>query len=181
MTETENESSVNKFEFTIRAATFYRIIGNAQTVILNEGKNGTFLEQLFKEISQTPSPALETLCAMVMEMNTNGALAVFPVSNVVILAEMIRYIIVFYKSNPEFATKIAIMCGFGAILGDGYDCPLTAAPRNARLREIAELNNEFRRISKAMSDSLEVCTEFITMRTTVFHPESQFLSVVVNI
>ena len=179
MSETENENSVNKFEFTIRAAAFYRIIGNAQTVVLNEGKNGTFLEQLFKEISQTPSPALEALCAMVMEMNTNGALAVFPVSDVVILAEMIRRIIVFYKSNPEFATKIALMCGI-AILGDGYGYPLVSAPRSARLREIAQLNNNFHNISKLMKDSSVMCAEFTTMET-VFHPESQFLSVVVNI
>lgn len=181
MTETENESSVNKFEFTIRAAAFYRIIGNAQTVVLNEGKNGTFLEQLMKDISQSPSPALDALGVMVLEMNIGGALAVFPVCDVAVLAEMIHYIIGFYRRNPEFADKIAIMCGFGAILGDGYDCPLVAVPRNDRLREIAELNNEFCRISKATGDSLEVCAEFITMRTTVFHPESQFLSVVVNI
>ena len=64
MTETENESSVNKFEFTIRAAAFYRIIGNAQTVVLNQGKNGTLLEQLMKDISQTPSPALDALGVM---------------------------------------------------------------------------------------------------------------------
>ena len=181
MTETENESSVNKFEFTIRAAAFYRIIGNAQTVMLDEGKNGTFLEQLMKDVSQTPSPALDALGVMVLEMNVGGALAVFPVCDVAVLAEMIHYVIMFYKNNPVFANKIAIMCGFGAILGDGCDCPLVAAPRNARLREIAELNNEFRRISNAMGDSLEVCTQFITMPTTVFHPESQFLRTVVNI
>jgi hypothetical protein len=180
MTDTENESSVNKFEFTIRAAAFYRIIGNAQTVVLNQGKNGTLLEQLMKDISQTPSPALDALGVMVLEMNVGGALAVFPVCDVDVLAEMIHYIIRFYKNNPEFADKIAIMCEI-AILGDGLGCPLSTAPRSARLREIAELNNEFRRISNAMGDSLEVSTEFITMRTTGFHPESQFLRTVVNV
>ena len=172
------ETQMNEVEFTIRAATLYRIVGNAQTVVLNEGKDGTFLNQL---LSENQTPAIEALACMVMEMNLGGALAKFPVSDVYVLGEIVRYMISFYGTRPELAAKIAALCGI-AMIGDGYGCPLITAPRNARLREIAELNNNLHHISKMVKYSPDfiVRVEFITMET-VFHPESQFIRVVVTV
>lgn len=169
-------------EMTIRAAALYRIVGNAQTLKLDEGKNGTFLTQLMMklELCETPCPALDALACMVMEMSFGGPLAQFPVSDVTILEEIVRYMIKFYKTHPELAAKISTMCGVGSILGD---CLLVTATQNARMREIGELNCDFYRISKAMGDSpdINVRAEFIAPKTHLFHPDSQFIRVVVTV
>jgi hypothetical protein len=176
---------MTEFEITIRAAALYRIVGNAQTFKLNEGKDVTFLSQLMKklELCETPCPALDALACMVMDMSCGGALAQFPVSDVDVLGEIVRYMIKFYKTYPELAANIATMCGLNSILGDGYGCILVTLTQNARFREIAELNNNFYCISKAMGDSpdINVRTEFITMETHLFHPDSQFIRVVVTV
>ena len=170
---------------TIRAAALYRIVGNAQTFKLNEGKDGTFLGQLMKKLDlcETPCPALDALACMVMEMSFVGAVAHFPVSDVAVLGEIVRYMIKFYKTHPELAAKIATMCGLDSILDGERGFPLFTATQNARFREIAELNNDFYRISKAMGDSsdINVRAEFITPKTHLFHPDSQFIRVVVTV
>jgi len=170
---------------TIRAAALYRIVGNAQTFKLNEGKNGTFLTQLKNKLEQceTPCPALDALACMVLEMSFGGALAHFPVSDVTILGEIVRHMIMFYKTYPELAAKIATMCDLDSILGGERGCPLFTATQNARFKEIGELNNDFYRISKAVGDSsdINVRAEFITPKTHLFHPDSQFIRVVVTV
>ena len=191
---------------TIRAAALYRIVGNAQTFKLNEGKNeasrsnsegerlesvklvknsGTFLTQLMMklELCETTCPALDALACMVMEMSFGGAVAQFPVSDVTVLGEIVRHVIMFYKTYPELAAKIATMCGVGSILGGDRGCLLVTATQNARFKEIGELNNNFYRVSKAMGDSpdINLRAEFIAPKTHLFHPDSQFIRVVVTV
>lgn len=170
--------------FTIRAAALYRIIGNAQTVVSKEGKKGAFLKQILNEFNNDESSAtLDALGNMVIQMNHEGALAQFPIDDVDILGEMIIYIINYYRSNPELASKIATMCGISAIdsiYGDGHRHQLMVATPNARFLELATLNDELYKLSKEIDVKVRV-EFFVNPDTHLFHPESQFIRVVANV
>ena len=164
MTEPERKDQANKFQFTIRAPAFYRILGNVQKVVL---KDGTFMQQLLKEIDlhQTPCTAIKELAGMVMEMNHCGALAYFPVSDLQVLADMVHYMIRFYQTHSELPSQIASMCEYGF-----------AARQNSRLMEIVQLNEDFLSVSKIALE-FTVRTEFVTLDKQLFHPDSQFFRV----
>jgi len=170
----------------VRAATFYRVLGNLQTLSREVGE-GSLLDTLCPGRKPLTYPQhIEELSEMILEMIWSGAHAHFPTTDTKVLGDMFLYIIRYIRERPELAAKISTMCGIhkvGTILfgqGDGYTCPLTSVRSNGRVDEIAELNRQLYELSKKLDDSTEVAVqaEFYTVENHVFHPESQFLRLV---
>jgi len=166
---------MTKTDITIRAPALYRLVGNAQTIRTNEDDAVSFLDHV---LGNGISPAIEELAGMAMEMNHGGALAHFPTEDVAVLGEIVLYMIDYYRCHPDLASKIAIMCK-SVIKGDGH--PLITLPRQSRMLEIAQLNDEFYKLSKEAAGTAHV--EFIMQNDmpASFNSESQYIRVVVTV
>lgn len=174
-------------EFTIRAAAFYRILGNADTVVPKDGEE-SFMNHLMLESKKDGASvsAIETLIGMVIEMKHVGALATFPVEDADVLGEMVLYMIHHYSTRPELPTKIAAMCGLhqiGTILTDAGPGSGSSNSRIKRTQEIAVLNKHFYDLSQLVGQShdVKIHTEFVVPDKHLFHPDSQFIHVIINV
>jgi len=145
--------------FEIRAAAFYRIIGNIQTAMQSGEK---MQSELLEDAEVCEYKRL--LFSMIIQMNCDGAVAVFPTVDRAVLSEMVLYIAQYYKCHPEIASNISTMC-FGH--------------ENARSRETGVLNENLRKLGKLIGDRTDftVSTEFVYKSAHIFHPDSQFIRV----
>ena len=175
-------SGETEFTMEFRAAAFYRILGNLQTIHQKDGED--LLNTLLK--MKDIAPYQEELAGMIMEMNCRGAMAIFPTDNLTELADMVLYIARYYYLHPEAAAKISTICGIpkagSTIVGDGHTCPLLSGSSNGRIQEIASLNNNFHQLSQIIgkNNDVKINVEFFEVENTIFHPESQYLRVIVT-
>lgn len=162
------------FMFELRAAAFYRIVGNAQSVMASD--DGNMQNELLKYADACERNTL--LFSMIFQMHHGAALASFPTTNCVVLSEMILYIARYYNRYPEVAFKISTMYfDDPGVVGDEYLCP------NARTRETALLNQNLHKVGELIGDRTDVTVsiEFIDQPNHIFHPESQFIRVTITV
>jgi len=173
-----------QFTMEFRAATWYRILGNLQTIQQNDGEN--LLNTLMK--IEDIAPFQKNLMSMIIQMNCSSALACFPTDDLAELGDMVLYTARHYHLHPEAASKISTMCGIhklGSIMiGEGNTCPQLHRRSNGRIEEIASLNKNFLELSELIGDrysDVTIKAEFCEMENTIFHPESQYLRVIVTV
>jgi len=180
-------------EFSGRAPTFYRLLSHINTVTAGKAddEEGCSLLKELSDLILVPESdlAVHHLLEMLLEMNTGSALAVFPTEDLRVLERMILFLLKYYQRNPYVSAKIWTLCGahtavahIGNRMGDGTQCPLVPARDQSRVMEIARLNHQLSDLAQKIKDveNPQVSVEFFKNKDHVFHPESQFIRVIVS-
>lgn len=149
-----------------RVAAFYRLMGNINKVTIdNTNYNKSLLEKLIVELDD--APGLENLAGMILQMNIDRALARFPFNDLTVIADMVIYMVNYYKTNPT--------------LVDAVSSSLTNCQpdKDSRMQEILSLNYKFAEMSKTAD--LVLRAEFFESHNHAFHPASQFIRITATI
>jgi hypothetical protein len=165
-----------------RVAAFYRLLDNIQSVSSTDPEfEKSLMDELLFELEKKITPTLENLGNMIMQMNVhNQALAEFPFDDLTVVADMVLYLVNYYKAKPTLSYAItARLTGTNKrseLAQGGYICPLESVRQDGRTVEIVSLNNQFTVLSK-MDGLSSVSAEFFENKNHPFHPASQFVRI----
>jgi len=160
---------------TFRAAAFYRLVFQVY-VACRKFDCMDLDKRLLEDCSgDTPESHIHIIVGnMILQMNTGGAVAIFPHQDPQIMAQVIMYIVNCYKLCPQINGQIALLFTTQAV-----GSILTGLNHSdSRSKEIMSLNMFCYQLSKEMErpEEWKITAEFVEgVIGSEFHVESQFL------